>query len=119
MKQSAAKTLGVAALGAAFAAAGAGAANAAPVVPELGPTVDGVVRTLPATERLTQAAPGAQASGAQAAPGAKGADAKGTTPGADARPAAAQSVADTLTKGPVAPVTRLIGGLPVKGLSLG
>ncbi|MBT2412822.1 ATP-binding protein [Streptomyces sp. ISL-12] len=113
MKQSAAKTLGVAALGAAFAAAGAGAANAAPVVPELGPTVDGVVRTLPAAERLAQAAPGAQA------PGAKGADAKGTTPGADARPAAAQSVADTLTKGPVAPVARMLGGLPVKGLSLG
>ncbi|WP_447039475.1 ATP-binding protein [Streptomyces sp. DSM 118878] len=35
MKQSAAKTLGVAALGAAFAVAGAGAASAAPAAPDV------------------------------------------------------------------------------------
>ncbi|MET8567470.1 ATP-binding protein [Streptomyces sp. NPDC004783] len=53
MKQSAAKTLGVAALGAAFAAAGAGAASAAPELPDAGQTVGSVARTLPA-ENVTQ-----------------------------------------------------------------
>ena len=48
MKQSAAKTLGVAALGAAFAAAGAGAANAAPAVPDSSQALDTVTKTLPA-----------------------------------------------------------------------
>ncbi|WP_180686574.1 ATP-binding protein [Streptomyces gossypiisoli] len=58
MKQSAAKTLGVAALGAAFAAAGAGAANAAPAaLPDAGQTLDTVARTLP-TEHLNQTLPG-------------------------------------------------------------
>ncbi|MGV9571793.1 ATP-binding protein, partial [Streptomyces nigra] len=45
MKQSAAKSLGVAALGAAFAATGAGAANAAPAVPDAGAALDTVTRT--------------------------------------------------------------------------
>jgi hypothetical protein len=48
MKQSAAKTLGVAALGAAFAVAGAGAANAATVAPDVTPALDTVSHTLPA-----------------------------------------------------------------------
>ena len=47
MKQSAAKTLGVAALGAAFAAAGAGVANAAPALPDPTQALDGVTKTLP------------------------------------------------------------------------
>ncbi|OAH13225.1 hypothetical protein [Streptomyces jeddahensis] len=55
MKQSAAKTLGVAALGAAFAAAGAGAANAAPgIATDLGEAA----KTLPAkvtTDSLDEA----------------------------------------------------------------
>ncbi|MFJ8546518.1 ATP-binding protein [Streptomyces sp. NPDC093586] len=58
MKQSAAKTLGVAALGAAFAAVGAGAANAAPVAPGSVHTLDQVTRTLPA-ENVTGALPAA------------------------------------------------------------
>lgn len=58
MKQSVAKSLGVAALGAAFAATGAGAANAAPAVPDAGAALDTVTRTLPA-ESLTQATPNA------------------------------------------------------------
>ncbi|MGW1889570.1 ATP-binding protein [Streptomyces sp. NPDC002004] len=47
MKQSAVKTLGVAALGAAFAAAGAGAANAAPAIPDANAALGGVAQTLP------------------------------------------------------------------------
>ncbi|MEW2621730.1 ATP-binding protein [Streptomyces sp. NPDC048106] len=47
MKQSAAKTLGVAALGAAFAALGAGAAHAAPAA-DATQTLNGVTRNLPA-----------------------------------------------------------------------
>ena len=58
MKQSAARTLGVAALGAAFAAVGAGAANAAPAVPDAGQTLDTVARTLPA-ENVSQVVPDA------------------------------------------------------------
>ncbi|WP_155054044.1 ATP-binding protein [Streptomyces blattellae] len=54
MKQSAAKTLGVAALGAAFAAAGTGAAHAAPaVVPDTGSvvnTAEMVTSALPAED---------------------------------------------------------------------
>ncbi|MEV5511396.1 ATP-binding protein [Streptomyces flaveolus] len=48
MKQSAAKTLGVAALGAAFAAVGAGAANAAPVAQGSAQNLNQIARTLPA-----------------------------------------------------------------------
>ncbi|MCH5677538.1 ATP-binding protein [Streptomyces gilvus] len=58
MKQSAAKTLGVAALGAAFAAVGAGAANAAPALPDTSGALDTVTRTLP-TENVSKALPGA------------------------------------------------------------
>ncbi|MFE5211411.1 ATP-binding protein [Streptomyces sp. NPDC056600] len=48
MKQSAAKTLGVAALGAAFAAVGAGAATAAPALPDAGPALSGLTGAMPA-----------------------------------------------------------------------
>ncbi|EFE67483.1 predicted protein [Streptomyces viridosporus ATCC 14672] len=54
MKQSAAKTLGVAALGAAFAVAGAGAANAAPAVPDTASALDTATRAVP-TEKLSGA----------------------------------------------------------------
>ncbi|MGW0602912.1 ATP-binding protein [Streptomyces sp. NPDC002640] len=47
MKQSVAKTLGVAALGTAFAAIGAGAATAAPALPDAGPALSGVTGALP------------------------------------------------------------------------
>ncbi|MFJ8634310.1 ATP-binding protein [Streptomyces sp. NPDC093568] len=104
MKQSAAKTLGVAALGAAFAAAGAGAANAAPVTPDAaGTALDTVTRTLPA-ENLSQA-PGATEGLAQ------GQEALATGLSA-AQPAAAQAVAG----GPTTVVAELLGGLPVQGL---
>ncbi|MDL2077250.1 ATP-binding protein [Streptomyces sp. GXMU-J15] len=101
MKQSAAKTLGVAALGAAFAAAGAGAANAAPAVPDTGAALDTVTRTLPA-ENVSKALPGAGEALAQ------GQSAVG------AGVAAAQPVAQkVLADGPTAPAAALLGGLPV------
>lgn len=56
MKQSAVKTLGVAALGAAFAAAGAGAASAAPALPDAGSALNTVTGTLPA-EKVAQVLP--------------------------------------------------------------
>ncbi|MGV9951616.1 ATP-binding protein [Streptomyces cellulosae] len=55
MKQSAVKTLGVAALGAAFAAAGAGAAQAAPSLPDA-PGLDTVTQAVPA-DQVTGAVP--------------------------------------------------------------
>ncbi|MFF8538143.1 ATP-binding protein [Streptomyces sp. NPDC015532] len=104
MKQSAAKTLGVAALGAAFAAVGAGAANAAPAVPDASSALDTVTRTLPA-ENVASALPGT----AQAL--AQGQSAVGTGMTA-AKPAAARLLADR----PTAPVGGLLGGLPLQGL---
>ncbi|MFE2043447.1 ATP-binding protein [Streptomyces sp. NPDC059477] len=105
MKQSAAKTLGVAALGAAFAATGAGAANAAPAaLPDATQALDTVTRTLPA-ENIAQVLPGAGEALHQ------GQNALGT--GLAAAQPAAQSV---LAKGPTQPAAGLLGGLPVKGL---
>jgi hypothetical protein len=101
MKQSAAKTLGVAALGAAFAAVGAGAANADPAVPDAGQALGTVAQTLPAQD-VSQAVPGkAEALG-------QGQNAVGTGLAA-AQPAAEQ----LLNGGPTGPVKGLIGGLPV------
>jgi len=104
MKQSAAKTLGVAALGAAFAAVGAGAANAAPAVPDTSTALDTVTHTLPA-ENVAKALPGA----GEALAAGQGALGTGV---AAAQPAATKLLAD----GPAAPVAGLLGGLPLQGL---
>jgi hypothetical protein len=104
MKQSAAKTLGVAALGAAFAAAGAGAANAAPAVPDTSAALDTVTRTLPA-ENVATALPGAGETIAQGQSALGG----GLTA---VQPAAARVHA----AGPAAPVAGLLGGVPLQGL---
>ncbi|MEU6063200.1 MULTISPECIES: ATP-binding protein [Streptomyces] len=104
MKQSAAKTLGVAALGAAFAAVGAGAANAAPAVPDATQALDGVTKTLPA-ENVGKALPGAGEALTQ------GQAVVGT--GLAAAQPAAEKV---LAQGPTAPVKGLLGGLPLQGL---
>ncbi|MEU9354402.1 ATP-binding protein [Streptomyces griseoloalbus] len=101
MKQSAAKTLGVAALGAAFAAAGAGAAHAAPAVPDAVPTLDTVTRAVPA-EKLSGVLPGSDKAVAA------GQELVGTGT------ATAQPVAGQLTPEP--PATGLLGGLPLPGL---
>ncbi|WP_432080363.1 ATP-binding protein [Streptomyces sp. WAC 04229] len=108
MKQSAAKTLGVAALGAAFAAAGAGAATAAPELPDTAQTVDSVARTLPA-ETVSQVAPGAGNVVEQ------GRRISGTGLTA-AQPVVEQVLAEQLAEGPTEPVAKLLGGVPVQGL---
>jgi hypothetical protein len=105
MKQSAAKTLGVVALGAAFAAAGAGAATAAPQLPDTARTVDSVARTLPA-ETVTQVAPAAGSVLEQ------GRQAAGTGLTA-ARPVVDQALGGRLTDDPAA---GLLGGLPAHTL---
>ncbi|MFJ4782973.1 ATP-binding protein [Streptomyces sp. NPDC001002] len=101
MKQSAAKTLGVAALGAAFAATGAGAANAAPAVPDASQALGTLTQTLPA-ENVAKALPGAGEALSQAQPA--------LASGLSAVQPAAQKV---LADGPTAPVAGLLGGLPV------
>ncbi|GAQ51491.1 hypothetical protein [Streptomyces acidiscabies] len=96
MKQSAAKTLGVAALGAAIAAVGAGAASAAPALPDATQALGGVTGALPgAGELVNQAQPAL------------------TTSASTVAPIAQRALAD----GPTAPVAGLLGGLPIgKGL---
>ncbi|TVZ93478.1 ATP-binding protein [Streptomyces sp. BK340] len=104
MKQSAAKTLGVAALGAAFAAVGAGAANAAPAVPDATQALDTVTQTLPA-QNVGKALPGA----AEALTQGQGALGGGLA-------AAQPTVQKVLAGGPTAPAVGLLGGLPLQGL---
>ncbi|MET8447374.1 ATP-binding protein [Streptomyces sp. NPDC005209] len=107
MKQSAAKTLGVAALGAAFAAVGAGAANAAPAAPDApqaAQALDTVTSTLP-TGNVSKALPGA----GEALTHGQAAVGTGL--------AAAQPVAEkVLAEGPTGPAKGLLGGLPLQGL---
>lgn len=104
MKQSAARTLGVAALGAAFAAVGAGSADAAPLAPDALPVVGSLAHTLPAAN-VTEALPGA----AEAVSHGQGVIGGGLK---TARPA----VQKMLANGPTAPVAGLLGGLPLQGL---
>ncbi|MFE0133686.1 ATP-binding protein [Streptomyces sp. NPDC059037] len=134
MKQSAAKTLGVAALGAAFAAAGAGAADAAPAVPNPTAALGSATSTLPVGE----AAKTLPAGGPEAL--AAGQNALGTTMQAAAPTVGQLANGHTLANGEVQPrtaalpaaanpVSGLLGGLPaagpqgsglpVKGLPLG
>ncbi|MDQ1016779.1 ATP-binding protein [Streptomyces afghaniensis] len=104
MKQSAAKSLGAAALGAAFAVAGAGAANAAPALPDTAQTLETVTQALPA-EQLSQELPGSGEALGQ-----------GQTAGG-AGLAAAQPVAEQLlAEGSTGPAAQLLGGLPVQDL---
>lgn len=104
MKQSAVKTLGVAALGAAFAAVGAGAANAAPAAPDAGKVLGSVSKSLP-TENVSKTLPEADRALDQAKPTVeKSLD-------------TAQPVAhETLENDPVESTFGLLGGLPVQGV---
>ncbi|AZM55098.1 ATP-binding protein [Streptomyces sp. WAC 01529] len=132
MKQSAAKTLGVAALGAAFAAAGAGAANAAAGLPDVTSALGPVSSVLP----LGEAAKTLPAGAPQSLAAAQTAVAGGLTalqpsvdkvvssalpPQATTKGAGAASAAPAA---PASPVSGLLGGLPlggtgVNGLPLG
>ncbi len=104
MKQSAAKTLGVAALGAAFAAVGAGAANAAPAVPGTPPRRWTPLPTLPA-QNAAAALPGAGEALAHGQ-GALGAGVAAAQPRPSEGPCRRSGGA----------VAGLLGGLPLQGL---
>ena len=103
MKHSAAKSLGVAALGAAFAAAGAGSASAvAPGLPDAASTVGTVASTLP-VESVSKALP---AGGAES-----------LTSGQNVLEGGLSSVQAPTDGGD--PVSGLLGGLSVQDLPLG
>ncbi|MFF5564320.1 ATP-binding protein [Streptomyces sp. NPDC012623] len=108
MKQSAVKTIGAAALGAAFAATAAGSASAAPSLPETGAALDtvGVVaQTLPletVAEKLPAPASEVVATGRSVLNGVQ----KTTKPGSKAKGAAKAD-----------PLKGLLGGLPINGLT--
>jgi hypothetical protein len=117
MKQPAVKTLGVAVLGAAFAATTAGAATAAPVaLPGPAASLGTVTGALPVQGVLTKLPAGAPESlaGGQAA----------LTQSASTLPATLQGAGQRVLAGEATePVQQLLGGLPVgdlaKGLSTG
>ncbi|EKX66925.1 ATP-binding protein [Streptomyces ipomoeae] len=103
MKQSAAKTLGVAALGAAIAAVGAGAANAAPSAP-------GALDASQALGTVTQSLPVENVS--QALPGVAGAATQGQRALGAGLEASQPAAGGVLAEGPTAPVGGLLGGVP-------
>ncbi|MYW68519.1 ATP-binding protein [Streptomyces sp. SID8379] len=106
MKQSAAKTLGVAALGVAFAAAGAGAANAAPGVPDAAAALDSVTQNLP-TESVTKALPAGAPESLAAGQNALGSSLN------TAKPIVDHAAPSMLPTDGADPVSGLLGGLPL------
>ncbi|MGW1145201.1 ATP-binding protein [Streptomyces sp. NPDC002454] len=128
MKQSAAKTLGVAALGAAIAAVGAGAANAAPALPDATSALGGLTQTLPVGGAV-QALPVAEAAKILPAPDAvstlpdtRTAQATTTALGGAAtaaKPAVAQTLSEALPTKGLPLIGGLLGGLPINGIPLG
>ncbi|WP_086831259.1 hypothetical protein [Streptomyces sp. NRRL B-24572] len=126
MKQSAAKKLGVAALGAAFVAAGAGAANAASALPLDADALGTVTSAVPLGDGLTTLPDGATES-LGAGQGALG---QGLDQGVKTLPAAAGQATQNAPLGaatgalgatPLGQVTGLLGGLPLGagGLPIG
>jgi hypothetical protein len=114
MKQSAAKTLGVAALGAAFAAAAAGTASAAPApFPDSAPSLDTVTEIAPVQEAVTKLPAGAPESLA----GSGTALTNAVTKSASTLPVALQETAYKVlpTTDKVDPLSSLLGGLPIGG----
>ncbi|MFD7086335.1 ATP-binding protein [Streptomyces sp. NPDC059896] len=105
MKQSAIKTLGTVALGAAFAATAAGSAAAAPAAPQAGAALDLVTKTLPVGDLAGQL----------------------PAPLPDVLTATGLVLSTVQTTAPYAidavktanPVQQLVGGLPVNGLGKG
>ncbi|MFI6287134.1 ATP-binding protein [Streptomyces sp. NPDC051018] len=112
MKQSPAKTLGVAVLGAAFAATAAGTASAAPAsLPEAATSLDTVTSVLPVQESLTKLPAGAESlAGGQAALTQAAGTVPGTLQGAAHRVLSAEATE---------PVAALLGGLPAGDLAQG
>ncbi|RII20886.1 hypothetical protein DSC45_02055 [Streptomyces sp. YIM 130001] len=107
MKQTAVKSLGVAALGAAFAVAAGGAASAAPALPDATGALDTVTSTLP-VESAAQLLPAGGSEALAASEMAVG----------QAAPALDQATSGLPTDA-AGPVGGLLGGLPTDGLPLG
>ncbi|MFJ9827497.1 hypothetical protein ACIRSU_24510 [Streptomyces sp. NPDC101160] len=135
MKQSAAKKLGVAVLGAAFAAAAAGTASAAPAPEPAGPDALGLVtNTVPVGEDVTELPAGTDAAlaGGETAVGSGAEQAVNAVPGAVDQaqnlPGEVQKQASNLpldgaksglAATPLQGATGLLGGLPLNGLPVG
>ncbi|MFC9791961.1 hypothetical protein ACFVJI_04890 [Streptomyces sp. NPDC127584] len=121
MKQSAAKKLGVAALGAAFAAAAAGTASAAPSLPLNADAVGTVTKAVPLGADLTMLPDGA----AESLVAGQGALGQGVDQGVKTLPAAAGQATQSLPLDAAAgglgatPLGGLLGGLPLNGLPIG
>ncbi|MFE5545507.1 hypothetical protein ACFQ71_17020 [Streptomyces sp. NPDC056534] len=123
MKQSAAKKLGVAALGAAFAAAAAGTASAAPSLPLNADAVGTVTKAVPLGDDLTTLPDGA----AESLGAGQGALGQGLDQGVKTLPAAAGQATQNLPLDAAAgglgatPLGGLLGGLPLGsgGLPIG
>ncbi|MGW4030028.1 ATP-binding protein [Streptomyces sp. NPDC004838] len=116
MKQSAVKTLGVAVLGAAFAATAAGVASAeSAAIPDPATSLDTVTSTVPVQGALTQLPAGASESltGGQGALTESAATLPGTLQGAGQQVLAADPASV------VQPVQGLLGGLPAGDLAKG
>ncbi|GAA1527644.1 hypothetical protein GCM10009730_40800 [Streptomyces albidochromogenes] len=117
MKQSAAKTLGAAALGAAFAAAAAGSAFAgapAPAVPDLTGTLSSATTTLPVQDvvgKLPGGAPEALTGGVSALTGSAS-----TLPATTSDALAKAQPADGKGARSADPLKGLLGGLPAGAL---
>ncbi|ALO10610.1 Secreted protein [Streptomyces venezuelae] len=121
MTQSAAKKLGVAALGAAFAVAAAGTASAAPSLPIGADALGTVTKAVPLGDGLTTLPDGAGES-LSAGQGALG---QGLDQGVKTLPAAAGQATQSLPLDAAAgglgatPLGGLLGGLPLGALPLG
>ncbi|MFE3072203.1 hypothetical protein [Streptomyces sp. NPDC059247] len=121
MKQSPAKKLGVAALGAAFAVAAAGTASAAPSLPLDADALGTVTQAVPLGDGLTTLPDGA----AESLVAGQGALGQGLDQGVKTVPAAAGQATQNLPLGAAAsglgatPLGGLLGGLPLGGLPIG
>ncbi|MFR9725817.1 ATP-binding protein [Streptomyces sp. MS19] len=105
MKQSTKKTLGAVALGAAFAAVGAGSAAAVAPLDGVSETAGGVVRTLPAHD-VARTLPGESGEVVEAGAGM-------LTGKTDAVTTAHHTLSATQAASPLGQATELLGGLPV------
>lgn len=114
MKQSAAKTLGVAALGAAFAAAGAGAANAAPAAPDPTAVLGTATSTLPVGQ-VAEVLPAGAPEALSASQSAIGSGTQALAPTVEGLASGEIKPSGKEGKLVTDPVSGLLGGLPVAG----
>lgn len=115
MKQSAAKTLGVAALGAAFAAVGAGAASAAPALPDATDALGSATAMLP-MDQVADNLPAGGPEAVSAGQNALGSTLQAAAPTVDKLGESTKAAADRGKPAAGDPVSGLLGGLPIAGV---